>query len=104
MIFSIIFFQRVLTKRNIYNNFIADVEPENEGVIIKIQKNRKEPIKIFKIKLLQQKPRENSPWAFVKFMIFQALEHSLLFLFFSKPEWQGKQEQGNKALLSKKLL
>jgi len=30
--------------------WFADIEPEKEGIIIKIQKNRKEPIQIIQIK------------------------------------------------------
>ena len=41
---------RVVFCKSITFRWFADVEPENEGVIIKIQKNRKKPIQIFKIK------------------------------------------------------
>jgi hypothetical protein len=34
--------------------WFADVEPERDGVIIKIQKNRKEPIQIIHIKKEQK--------------------------------------------------
>ncbi len=40
---------RIVFCKSITFRWFADVEPENEGVIIKIQKNRKESIKIFKI-------------------------------------------------------
>ena len=41
---------RIVFCKSITFRWFADVEPENGGVIIKIQKNRKETIKIFKIK------------------------------------------------------
>jgi len=34
--------------------WFTDVEPEKEGIIIKIQKNRKEPIQIIQIKKDQE--------------------------------------------------
>ena len=41
---------RVVFCKSITFRWFADIEPEEEGVIIKIQKNRKEPVQIFKIK------------------------------------------------------
>ena len=41
---------RVVFCKSITFRWFADIEPEEEGVIIKIQKNRKEPVEIFKIK------------------------------------------------------
>ena len=45
---------RVVFCKSITFRWFADVEPESEGVIIKIQKRRKEPIQIIKIKKDQQ--------------------------------------------------
>ena len=45
---------RVVFCKSITFRWFADVEPEREGVIIKIQKNRKEPIKIIQINKDQQ--------------------------------------------------
>ena len=41
---------RIVFCKSITFRWFADVEPENEGVIIKIQKNRKETSKNFKIR------------------------------------------------------
>jgi predicted transport protein len=40
---------RVVFCKSITFRWFADVEPQKEGVIIKIQKNRKEPIQIIQI-------------------------------------------------------
>ncbi len=45
---------RVVFCKSITFRWFVDVEPEREGVIIKIQKNRKEPVQIVKIKKDQQ--------------------------------------------------
>ena len=45
---------RVVFCKSITFRWFADVEPESEGVIIKIQKSRKEPIQIIQIKKDQQ--------------------------------------------------
>ena len=45
---------RVVFCKSITFRWFADVEPEKEGVIIKIQKNRKEPVQIIQIKKDQQ--------------------------------------------------
>ncbi len=41
---------RVVFCKSITFRWFVDVEPEKEGVIIKIQKNRKEPVQIVKVK------------------------------------------------------
>ena len=41
---------RVVFCKSISFRWFADVEPDKEGVIIKIQKNRKEPAQIIKVK------------------------------------------------------
>ena len=45
---------RVVFCKSITFRWFADVEPEREGVIIKIQKNRKEPVQIIQVKKDQQ--------------------------------------------------
>ena len=45
---------RVVFCKSMTFRWFVDVEPEMEGVIIKIQKNRKEPIQIIQIKKDQQ--------------------------------------------------
>ena len=45
---------RVVFCKSITFRWFADVEPQQEGVIIKIQKSRKEPIQIFQINKEQQ--------------------------------------------------
>ena len=45
---------RVVFCKSMTFRWFADVEPEKEGVIIKIQKNRKDPIQIFQIKKEQE--------------------------------------------------
>ena len=45
---------RVVFCKSITFRWFVDVEPEREGVIIKVQKNRKEPVQIVKIKKDQQ--------------------------------------------------
>lgn len=45
---------RVVFCKSMTFRWFADIEPEKEGVIIKIQKNRKEPIQIIQIKKNQQ--------------------------------------------------
>lgn len=45
---------RVVFCKSITFRWFADVEPKKEGVIIKIQKSRKEPIEIIQIKQDQQ--------------------------------------------------
>ncbi len=45
---------RVVFCKSITFRWFVDVEPENEGVIIKIQKSRKDPITIIKIKKEQK--------------------------------------------------
>ena len=45
---------RVVFCKSITFRWFADVEPEKEGVIIKIQKSRKEPVEIIQIKKDQQ--------------------------------------------------
>ncbi len=45
---------RVVFCKSITFRWFVDVEPEREGVIIKIQKNRKEPVQIVKVKKNQQ--------------------------------------------------
>ena len=41
---------RVVFCKSMTFRWFADIEPEKEGIIIKIQKNRKEPIQIIQIK------------------------------------------------------
>lgn len=45
---------RVVFCKSMTFRWFADVEPEREGVIIKIQKSRKEPIQITQIKIDQE--------------------------------------------------
>ena len=45
---------RVVFCKSMTFRWFADIEPEKEGVIIKIQKNRKESIQIIQIKKNQQ--------------------------------------------------
>jgi hypothetical protein len=45
---------RVVFCKSITFRWFVDVEPDKEGVIIKIQKNRKEPVQIIQIKKDQQ--------------------------------------------------
>ena len=45
---------RVVFCKSMTFRWFADVEPEREGVIIKIQKSRKEPIQIIQIKKDQE--------------------------------------------------
>jgi len=45
---------RVVFCKSMTFRWFVDVEPEREGVIIKIQKNRKDPIQIFQIKKEQE--------------------------------------------------
>jgi len=45
---------RVVFCKSMTFRWFADVEPERDGVIIKIQKNRKEPIQIIHIKKEQE--------------------------------------------------
>jgi len=45
---------RVVFCKSMTFRWFVDVEPQSEGVIIKIQKNRKEPIQIIQIKKEQQ--------------------------------------------------
>ena len=45
---------RVVFCKSMTFRWFADVEPEKEGIIIKIQKNRKEPIQIIQIKKDQE--------------------------------------------------
>ena len=45
---------RVVFCKSITFRWFADVEPDREGVIIKIQKSRKEPVEIIQIKQDQQ--------------------------------------------------
>ncbi len=45
---------RVVFCKSITFRWFTDVEPEKEGVIIKIQKSRKEPVQIIQIKKDQQ--------------------------------------------------
>ena len=45
---------RVVFCKSITFRWFVDVEPEKEGVIIKIQKSRKEPVQIIQIKKDQQ--------------------------------------------------
>ena len=41
---------RVVFCKSMTFRWFADIEPEKDGVIIKLQKNRKEPLEIFQIK------------------------------------------------------
>jgi len=45
---------RIVFCKSMTFRWFADVEPENDGVIIKIQKSRKEPIQIIRIKKEQK--------------------------------------------------
>ncbi|MHA7733094.1 DUF5655 domain-containing protein [Nitrosopumilus sp. S6] len=45
---------RVVFCKSMTFRWFADVEPQKEGVIIKLQKNRKEPIEIIQINKSQQ--------------------------------------------------
>ena len=45
---------RVVFCKSMTFRWFADVEPERDGVIIKIQKSRKDPIQIFQIKKEQE--------------------------------------------------
>jgi len=45
---------RVVFCKSMTFRWFADVEPEREGVIIKIQKNRKDPIQIIQVKINQE--------------------------------------------------
>lgn len=45
---------RVVFCKSMTFRWFADVEPEREGVIIKIQKNRKDPIQIIQVKIDQE--------------------------------------------------
>ena len=45
---------RVVFCKSMTFRWFADVEPEREGVIIKIQKSRKDPIQIIQIKINQE--------------------------------------------------
>ncbi len=45
---------RVVYCKSITFRWFADIEPEREGVIIKIQKSRKEPVQIIKVKRNQK--------------------------------------------------
>ncbi len=45
---------RVVFCKSITFRWFADVEPEREGVIIKIQKSRKDPVQIIQIKKDQE--------------------------------------------------
>ena len=45
---------RVVFCKSMTFRWFADVEPDRDGVIIKIQKNRKEPIQIIRIKKDQE--------------------------------------------------
>ena len=45
---------RVVFCKSITFRWFADIEPEREGVIIKIQKSRKEPVQVIQIKKDQQ--------------------------------------------------
>jgi predicted transport protein len=47
---------RVVFCKSITFRWFADIEPQKEGVIIKIQKNRKEPIQIIHISKEQKIP------------------------------------------------
>lgn len=45
---------RVVFCKSMTFRWFADVEPEREGVIIKIQKSRKDPIQIIQVKIDQE--------------------------------------------------
>ena len=45
---------RVVFGKSMTFRWFVDVEPQSDGVIIKIQKNRKEPVQIIQIKKEQQ--------------------------------------------------
>ena len=45
---------RVVFCKSMTFRWFADVEPEREGVIIKIQKSRKDPIQIIQVKMNQE--------------------------------------------------
>jgi hypothetical protein len=45
---------RVVFCKSMAFRWFADVEPEREGVIVKIQKSRKEPIQIIRVKIDQE--------------------------------------------------
>ncbi len=45
---------RVVFCKSMTFRWFADVEPEREGVIIKIQKSRKDPIQIIQVKINQE--------------------------------------------------
>lgn len=45
---------RVVFCKSMTFRWFADIEPEKDGVIIKLQKNRKEPLEIFQIKQEQE--------------------------------------------------
>jgi hypothetical protein len=45
---------RVVFCKSMTFRWFADVEPEREGVIIKIQKSRKDPIQIIHVKIDQE--------------------------------------------------
>ena len=45
---------RVVFGKSMTFRWFADVEPDNNGIILKIQRDRKEPIKIIKINTEQQ--------------------------------------------------
>ena len=45
---------RVVFGKSMTFRWFADVEPEKEGIIVKIQKNRKEDPKILQIKIGQE--------------------------------------------------
>ena len=49
-----VFFRQSLKAKSITFRWFADVEPERDGVIIKIQKSRKKPIEIIQIKKDQE--------------------------------------------------
>ena len=45
---------RIVFCKSMTFRWFADVEPEREGVIIKIQKSRKDPIQIIRVKIDQE--------------------------------------------------
>ncbi|KKL72595.1 hypothetical protein LCGC14_2083380 [marine sediment metagenome] len=45
---------RIVFGKSITFRWFADIEPQNDGIIIKIQKNRKEPPQIVNVKLDQE--------------------------------------------------
>ena len=47
---------RIVFGKSMTFRWFADVEPEKDGIIIKIQKSRKEPSEIFQIKNEQKNP------------------------------------------------